>query len=256
MGKSTCSTGSSGWRSNADPGDRYDVGVRQPGLAGGWKAPRGDAAACPSGFSPVSIRLDRCTAQAARLASCEHRCFRFGGRSRLVYRRASGIDRREGLGGRDRSWSPGGVEPPGARRYGQSGIAGVMIDARRGEIYAAVYDAELRIVSPEVVSAFQPGFQPDRQARRKLSLPTSPPSVQASQWMFQSGSNERWPRPSLASPSERRLSIPRIWTRITCAVPTRKCSGPTSRSVNSACNGLKTKAESGPQAEATEWIRQ
>ena len=39
--------------------------------------------------------------------------------------------------------------------YGQSAYArAVVMDARRGEIYAAVYDAQLRIVSPEVVNAF------------------------------------------------------------------------------------------------------
>jgi len=35
--------------------------------------------------------------------------------------------------------------------HGSSARRGVTIDARRGEVYAAVYDAELNIVSPEVV---------------------------------------------------------------------------------------------------------
>jgi tRNA threonylcarbamoyladenosine biosynthesis protein TsaB len=38
--------------------------------------------------------------------------------------------------------------------YGSTNSRGVLIDARRGEIYAAVYDAELRILSPEVVIGF------------------------------------------------------------------------------------------------------
>jgi tRNA threonylcarbamoyladenosine biosynthesis protein TsaB len=39
---------------------------------------------------------------------------------------------------------------------GQSDVRAVIIDARRGEIYGAVYDSQLRIVSPEIVTAFQP----------------------------------------------------------------------------------------------------
>jgi tRNA threonylcarbamoyladenosine biosynthesis protein TsaB len=37
--------------------------------------------------------------------------------------------------------------------YGETHKRGVVLDARRGDIYAAVYDAELRLVSPEVVSS-------------------------------------------------------------------------------------------------------
>src|SRR5688572_14298429 len=36
--------------------------------------------------------------------------------------------------------------------FGSSSARAVVMDARRGEIYAAVYDAELNIVSPEVVT--------------------------------------------------------------------------------------------------------
>jgi tRNA threonylcarbamoyladenosine biosynthesis protein TsaB len=36
--------------------------------------------------------------------------------------------------------------------FGQRERRAVMMDARRGEVYAAVYDAELRVVSPEVVT--------------------------------------------------------------------------------------------------------
>ena len=38
--------------------------------------------------------------------------------------------------------------------YGKTNARGVIMDARRGEIYAAVYDSELRAVSPEVVISF------------------------------------------------------------------------------------------------------
>jgi tRNA threonylcarbamoyladenosine biosynthesis protein TsaB len=38
-----------------------------------------------------------------------------------------------------------------------AGCRGVVMDARRGEIYGAVYDAELNVVSPEVVAPF-PGW--------------------------------------------------------------------------------------------------
>jgi tRNA threonylcarbamoyladenosine biosynthesis protein TsaB len=36
--------------------------------------------------------------------------------------------------------------------FGQRDRRAVLVDARRGEVYAAVYDAELRVVSPEVVT--------------------------------------------------------------------------------------------------------
>ena len=39
--------------------------------------------------------------------------------------------------------------------FGSSSARAVVMDARRGEIYAAVYDGELNIVSPEVVTTFQ-----------------------------------------------------------------------------------------------------
>ena len=38
--------------------------------------------------------------------------------------------------------------------YGTTNARGVVMDARRGEIYAAVYDSELRIISPEIVVSF------------------------------------------------------------------------------------------------------
>jgi tRNA threonylcarbamoyladenosine biosynthesis protein TsaB len=38
--------------------------------------------------------------------------------------------------------------------YGKTNARGVIMDARRGEIYAAVYDSELQAVSPEVVISF------------------------------------------------------------------------------------------------------
>jgi tRNA threonylcarbamoyladenosine biosynthesis protein TsaB len=38
--------------------------------------------------------------------------------------------------------------------YGKTKARGVIMDARRGEIYAAIYDSELRAVSPEVVISF------------------------------------------------------------------------------------------------------
>ena len=39
--------------------------------------------------------------------------------------------------------------------FGSTSARGVVMDARRGEIYAAMYDASLKIVSPEVVAPFQ-----------------------------------------------------------------------------------------------------
>jgi tRNA threonylcarbamoyladenosine biosynthesis protein TsaB len=39
--------------------------------------------------------------------------------------------------------------------YGKTNARGVIMDARRGEIYAAVYDSELCAISPEVVIPFQ-----------------------------------------------------------------------------------------------------
>lgn len=39
--------------------------------------------------------------------------------------------------------------------FGSTALRGVVMDARRGEIYGAVYDAASRIVSPEVVAPFQ-----------------------------------------------------------------------------------------------------
>ncbi|HYP05657.1 MAG TPA: tRNA (adenosine(37)-N6)-threonylcarbamoyltransferase complex dimerization subunit type 1 TsaB [Bryobacteraceae bacterium] len=39
--------------------------------------------------------------------------------------------------------------------FGSTPARGVVMDARRGEIYGAVYDAELQVVSPEVVAPFQ-----------------------------------------------------------------------------------------------------
>ena len=38
--------------------------------------------------------------------------------------------------------------------FGTTAARGVVMDARRGEIYGAIYDANLRIVSPEVVTKF------------------------------------------------------------------------------------------------------
>jgi tRNA threonylcarbamoyladenosine biosynthesis protein TsaB len=39
--------------------------------------------------------------------------------------------------------------------FGTTSARGVVMDARRGEVYAAVYDSNLDIVSPEVVAPFQ-----------------------------------------------------------------------------------------------------
>ena len=39
--------------------------------------------------------------------------------------------------------------------FGSTSARGVIMDARRGEIYAAVYDGDLKIVSPEIVAPFQ-----------------------------------------------------------------------------------------------------
>jgi tRNA threonylcarbamoyladenosine biosynthesis protein TsaB len=38
--------------------------------------------------------------------------------------------------------------------FGEGGARGVVMDARRGEIYGAVYNADLRLISPEVVTTF------------------------------------------------------------------------------------------------------
>jgi tRNA threonylcarbamoyladenosine biosynthesis protein TsaB len=38
--------------------------------------------------------------------------------------------------------------------YGQSDLRAVVLDARRGEVYGAVFDASLRVVQPEAVSRF------------------------------------------------------------------------------------------------------
>lgn len=38
--------------------------------------------------------------------------------------------------------------------FGQSDARGVIMDARRGEIYGAVYDEALNLIAPEVVTAF------------------------------------------------------------------------------------------------------
>jgi tRNA threonylcarbamoyladenosine biosynthesis protein TsaB len=38
--------------------------------------------------------------------------------------------------------------------YGTTNARGVILDARRGEVYAAVYDSKLRAISPEVVVPF------------------------------------------------------------------------------------------------------
>ena len=37
---------------------------------------------------------------------------------------------------------------------GTEDVRGVVMDARRGEVYAAVYDSQLRVLSPEVVTSF------------------------------------------------------------------------------------------------------
>ena len=39
--------------------------------------------------------------------------------------------------------------------FGSAPLRAVVLDARRGEIYGAVYDAELELVAPEVVNKFQ-----------------------------------------------------------------------------------------------------
>lgn len=39
--------------------------------------------------------------------------------------------------------------------FGHTNARGVLMDARRGEVYAAIYDADLQILSPEVVSPLQ-----------------------------------------------------------------------------------------------------
>jgi tRNA threonylcarbamoyladenosine biosynthesis protein TsaB len=39
--------------------------------------------------------------------------------------------------------------------FGTTSARGVVMDARRGEIYGAVYDQDLKLVSPEVVAPFQ-----------------------------------------------------------------------------------------------------
>ena len=43
--------------------------------------------------------------------------------------------------------------------FGGAGLRAAMLDARRGEIYGAVYDASGRLVSPEVVSPFEKWLQ-------------------------------------------------------------------------------------------------
>lgn len=40
--------------------------------------------------------------------------------------------------------------------FGETDARGVILDARRGEVYAAVYDAQLKLISPETVTALEP----------------------------------------------------------------------------------------------------
>ena len=45
------------------------------------------------------------------------------------------------------------------------------MDARRGEIYAAVYDAQLQLLSPEVVTSFQSWIKTVRTAPQEIISP-------------------------------------------------------------------------------------
>ncbi len=50
--------------------------------------------------------------------------------------------------------SSSSVESGGDRRIRKGNRRATVLDARRGEIYGAVYDAELKLIAPEVVAPF------------------------------------------------------------------------------------------------------
>jgi tRNA threonylcarbamoyladenosine biosynthesis protein TsaB len=55
--------------------------------------------------------------------------------------------------------------------FGETNARGVVMDARRGEIYAAVYDADLRLISPEVVSSFPTWLSTVEPAPKEIISP-------------------------------------------------------------------------------------
>jgi tRNA threonylcarbamoyladenosine biosynthesis protein TsaB len=44
-------------------------------------------------------------------------------------------------------------------RYGQAALRAAVLDARRGEVYAAVYDASGNLVTPEIVTRLAPWLE-------------------------------------------------------------------------------------------------
>ena len=112
-------------------------------------------------------------------------------------------------------------------RYGTARLRGVVLDARRGEIYAAVYDDAGKLVTTEVVAKLAPWLE---------SLPagveeflSNDLSLDLAGTRFAAARVVSAPR-ALAAPSRRsrpngwpaaRRATPRLWTRTTCAARTR-----------------------------------
>ena len=89
--------------------------------------------------------------------------------------------------------------------FGSAPRRAVVMDARRGEIYGAVYDDAGRLASPEVVVPAPPGLAPNGSRRTPSGSP-----LRASRWHASWGAKLR----------TRRRSMP-----TTCAARMRSCCG-------------------------------
>src|SRR4051794_30170995 len=59
--------------------------------------------------------------------------------------------------------------------FGTGAKRGVLIDARRGEVYAAIYDAHLRVINPETVVPFPDWLQMNGCGVDDIILPDAAP---------------------------------------------------------------------------------
>ena len=114
--------------------------------------------------------------------------------------------------------------------FGVSDARGVVMDARRGEIYAAVYDANLQPLAPEIVTTFPRGCRTCRENPKRSSRPTFPPFAQVSpSKAYRSSNNERWRQQSRGLPRPHQRRIRPSSTQTMCAGRMPSCSGQTNK---------------------------
>src|SRR5579883_527898 len=134
-------------RRPANSGGRYDARARQHRPVRGRDA---DRRACRLG--PRALSASARAARPPRPERRRHRLFRRRCRPRLVHRGAGRVGLHQGTGEATGKPAVAVSNLEVLARFGSAPLRAVLLDARRGQIYGAVYDAAGGIVVPETVA--------------------------------------------------------------------------------------------------------